>query len=163
MNLIVIRDFVASMTNLPTDPKDADPKDSQSIEVSSETKALVEQKMGDEPDDIKYHMMALIEAIKQRASVQLESTGEMTKEAYVSAMQQAKETLNKTEDFFQEQKNSLAQTIDDVEDTATQRWEGLLQDMKEMGNRLDRAVSEAWKILTAPDKSDAESSEKSDD
>lgn len=146
------------MTNSPSDPKD--PK---TIDVSPETKALVEQKMGDEPDDIKYHMMALIEAIKNRASVQLESTGEMTKEAYVSAMQQAKETLNRTEDFFQEQKNSLTQTIDDVEDTATQRWEGLLQDMKEVGNRLDRAVSAAWKILTEPDKAEAESSEKSDD
>jgi flagellar capping protein FliD len=146
------------MTSQSTDPKDV-----KTIDVSAETKALVEQKMGDEPDDIKHHMMALIEAIKHRASEQLEATGEMTKETYVSAMRQAKDTLNKTEGFFQEQKNSLSQTIDDVENTTTQRWETMLQDMKEMGNRLDRAVSAAWKILTEPDSKSESSPDPSDD
>lgn len=139
-----------------------DPKTTAIVEVSPETKALVDEQMADEPDEIKQHMMALVEAIKKRATSQLESTGEMTREAYVNALQQAKETLNKTESFFHDRKTSLEQSIDEIEDTANQRWESLVQDMKEMGDRLDRAISTAWKILTEPSeetkKSDSEES-----
>jgi Zn-dependent oligopeptidase len=127
-----------------------DPKTTAIVEVSPDTKALVDEKMTDEPDEIKQHMMALVEAIKKRATTQLESTEEMTRESYVSALQQAKETLNKTEDFFHDRKTLLEQSIDEIENTANQRWESLVQEMKEMGDRLDRAVSTAWKILTEP-------------
>jgi ElaB/YqjD/DUF883 family membrane-anchored ribosome-binding protein len=127
-----------------------DPKTTALAEVSPDTKALVEEKMGDESDEIKQHMMALMEAIKKRATSQLESTEEMTREVYVSALQQARETLNKTEDFFHDRKTLLERSIEEVENTANQRWESLVQEMKEMGDRLDRAVSTAWKILTEP-------------
>ncbi|MGK7927065.1 MAG: hypothetical protein AB4290_17780 [Spirulina sp.] len=121
------------------------------VEVSAETKALVENKMPEESDEIKYHTMALIEAIKKQAQNSLESAGEIGRENYVNTMRQAQTTLKNTGLLFDEQWESLDKTIQGLEDTATKNWESLLNDMKKWGDRLDRAVNEAWKILTEPD------------
>ncbi|MCW6037266.1 hypothetical protein K4A83_13440 [Spirulina subsalsa FACHB-351] len=122
--------------------------DSSSSSVSEETKALVEQKMGGESDEVRYHMMALIEAIKKQSQAQIESTGEMTRETYVTAMRQAQDTLQKLGGFFDEQRESMEKSVSAVEDTANKNWEMLLSDMKTWGDRVDRAVDAAWKILT---------------
>jgi uncharacterized protein YpuA (DUF1002 family) len=120
--------------------------------VSEETKALVEKKMADEPDEIKQKMGELVELIKNRATAELQETEDMTREAYVKAMNQAKETLKKTENFFKEQEQSLDQSIKDFTTEATEKWEKFVSDLKAdfkaMDNRIDRAVEAAWKILT---------------
>jgi uncharacterized protein YpuA (DUF1002 family) len=120
--------------------------------VSEDTKALVEKKMADEPDEIKQKMGELVELIKNRATAELKETEDMTREAYVKAMNQAKETLKKTENFFKEQEQSLDQSIKDFTTEATEKWEKFVSDLKAdfkaMDNRIDRAVEAAWKILT---------------
>ncbi len=116
--------------------------------VSEETKALVEQKMVGEPDDIKQKMGELIELIKDRAAAELHDAEGMTREAYVKAMTQAKGTLKKTELFFQEQEQSLDQSIQDFTAEATEKWDKFVGDLKAASNRVDRAVDAAWKTLT---------------
>ncbi|MEA5471863.1 hypothetical protein [Spirulina sp. 06S082] len=132
------------------------------VEVSAETKALVETKMPDESDEIKHHTMALIEAIKKQAQSSLESAGEIGRENYVNTMRQTQTTLKNTGLLFDEQWESLEKTIAGLEDTATKNWEFLLNDMKKWGDRLDRAVNEAWKILTEPEESEEDSPPDSD-
>jgi hypothetical protein len=132
------------------------------LEVSMETKALVETKMSGESDEIKYHTMALIEAIKKQAQSSLESAEEMGRENYVNTMRQTQTTLKNTGLLFDEQWESLEQTIAGIEDTATKNWESLLNDMKKWGDRFDRAVNEAWKILTEPEESEEDSPTDSD-
>ncbi|WP_017303109.1 hypothetical protein [Spirulina subsalsa] len=127
--------------------------DSSSSSVSEETKALVERKMSGESDEVRYHMMALIEAIKKQSQSQIESTGEMTRETYVTAMRQAQDTLQKLGGFFDEQRETMEKSVSAMEDTANKNWEMLLSDMKAWGDRMDRAVDAAWKILTETDKS----------
>ncbi len=116
--------------------------------VSEETKALVEQKMVGEPDAIKQKMGELIELIKDRAAAELDDAEGMTREAYVKAMTQAKGTLKKTELFFQEQEQSLDQSIQDFTAEATEKWDKFVGDLKAASNRVDRAVDAAWKTLT---------------
>ncbi len=116
--------------------------------VSEETKALVEQKMVGEPDAIKQKMGELIELIKDRAAAELHDAEGMTREAYVKAMTQAKGTLKKTELFFQEQEQSIDQSIKDFTTEATEKWDKFVGDLKAASNRVDRAVDAAWKTLT---------------
>ena len=127
------------------------PNDPTQEAASSETKALVDQRMAGETDEVRYHMTALIEAIKKQAETQVESTGNIAREAYVEAIRQAQGTLEKTGSFFNDQSDALGKTVTEVEDQATDRWENLLADMQKVGNRLDRAVNAAWTALTEPD------------
>ena len=76
------------------------------------------------------------------------SAGEMTRETYVKAINQAKSTLKKTENFFAEQEKSLAQKIQDFNNEANQQWESFVADIKKMNNRVDKAIEAAWKSLT---------------
>ncbi len=121
------------------------------VPVSEETKALVEQKVIDEPDEIKQKMGELIELIKKRAESEIQSTENLTRETYIKAIDQAQDTLKKTEDFFAEQQKSLEQYIKELDDRANQNWENFINDWKKMGNRLDRAIDAAWKTLTTPE------------
>ncbi|TVQ59717.1 MAG: hypothetical protein EA366_04450 [Spirulina sp. DLM2.Bin59] len=125
--------------------------DTTTSEVSAETKALVEDNMPQESDEIKHHVMALIEAIKKQSQSQIETAGDMTREVYVSAMRQAQETLKNTGLLLDNQRETLDSSISSLEDTAAQKWEEIVSDMQKFGDRLDRAVNTAWQILTEPE------------
>ena len=103
--------------------------------------------------------MALIDAIKQRAETQINSAEDITRDAYVSALRQAQDTLQKTGELFEEQRSTLERSLAGIEDVATKRWETLLSDIQAVGNRLDRAVNAAWQILTEPETSEAEATD----
>ena len=123
-------------------------QESAIVPVSEETKALVEQKMPNESDEIKQKMGELVELIKKRAESELESAGEMTREAYIKAIDEAKLTLKKTEDFFAEQEKTLAQKVKELSNEANRNWESFVMDLKKMNNRVDKAIEAAWKTLT---------------
>ncbi len=116
--------------------------------VSEETKSLVEQKMPNETDAIKQKMGELVDLIKQRAEAELRSAEGLTREAYIKAMNEAKATLNKTQTFFQDQEKAVDQSIHEFGDEANRKWDGFVSDMKQMGDRVDRAVNAAWKELS---------------
>ncbi|MCG9886391.1 MAG: hypothetical protein MH825_12630 [Cyanobacteria bacterium] len=135
-------------TNQPNESSNPNPTGPA---VSAETKALVEQRMPHETDEVRYHMMALIEAIKKQAETQIESTGNVARDAYVEAIRQAQATLEKTGGFFNDQSLALGKTVAEVEDQATDRWETLLTDVQKVGNRFERVINAAWTALTEPD------------
>ena len=138
------------MTNEPS-TKNPDSQDSSIVPISEETKTLVEQKMTDESDEIKQKMGELIELIKKRAESELDQIGELSREEYIRVINQAKETLKKTEDFFGEQQQSLEAKLQELGDEANKNWESFLKDVEKMGNRIDKAVNAAWKALTEPE------------
>lgn len=119
--------------------------------VSDETKALVEKKMAGEPDAIKQKMGELVDLIKQRAEDELQEAGEITHETYTKAMTGAKDTLKKTEGFFQEQEASLDKSLKSMSSEASQGWQRFVGDVKQASNRFDRAVSAAWSELSGPE------------
>ena len=116
--------------------------------VSEATKALVEQKLPEQPDEIKQKMGELVELIKKQAESELEAAESMTREAYVKAIANAKATLKKTETFFAEQEQTLQQKIQELNTQADREWESFVADVKNMGDRVERAVNAAWKALT---------------
>ncbi|MEM7578879.1 MAG: hypothetical protein AAF316_03335 [Cyanobacteria bacterium P01_A01_bin.80] len=126
-------------------------QESAIVPVSEETKALVEQKMPNESDEIKQKMGELVELIKKRAESELESAGEMTRFSYIKAINEAKTTLKKTENFFAEQEKSLTQKVQELSNEANQQWESFIADIKKMNNRVDKAIEAAWKTLTEPE------------
>ena len=124
---------------------------SGSTPVSEATKALVEQKLPEQPDEIKQKMGELVELIKKQAESELEVAESMTREAYIKAIANAKATLKKTETFFAEQEQTLQQKIQELNSQADREWESFVADVKNMGGRIDRAINAAWKSLTEPE------------
>ncbi len=123
--------------------------------ISESTKALVEQKLPEQPDQIKQKMGELVELIKKQAESELEAAQDLTREAYIKAIANAKATLKQTETFFAEQEQTLQQKIQELNTQADREWESFVGDVKNMGDRLDKAINAAWKSLT---ESEAESS-----
>ena len=116
--------------------------------VSEATKALVEQKLPEQPDEIKQKMGELVELIKKQAESELEAAESITRETYVNAIANAKATLKKTETFFAEQEQTLQQKIQELNTQADREWESFVGDVKNMGDRIERAINAAWKALT---------------
>jgi hypothetical protein len=137
------------MTNTPT-PESTPDKETAIVEVSENTKALVEKEMSDEPDDVKERAMELIEAIKKKALAETKEAGDFTVKAYLSAVKNAKEALEKSGEFAQEKKSSLDKSIDVIEKEASEHWERLTEELDELGDRLAGVADAAWKLLTKP-------------
>ena len=121
---------------------------SQISSISEETKALVEQKLPEQPDEIKQKMGELVELIKKQAESELEAAEATTREAYINAIANAKTTLKQTETFFAEQEQTLQQKIQELNTQAEREWDSFVGDVKNMGNRIDNAINAAWKALT---------------
>jgi len=119
--------------------------------VTDETRAMVERQMPHESDEVKQKFGELIDAIKKQATTEMESAGELSRETYVEAVERAKMTLQRAQGFFQEQEAALEKTARDMQNEATQTWETFLANLTSMGNRLDRAINNAWSILTEPE------------
>lgn len=115
--------------------------------VSEETRALVNQKMANESDEIKQKAGELVDLIKKRAESELSAADQITRETYHQAISQAKATLNQTETFFQEQGNALDQSLKELNDDASRKWDTFVAELKEMGDRFDKAVNSAWAAL----------------
>ena len=116
--------------------------------VSEATKALVEQKLPEQPDEIKQKMGELVELIKKQAESELEAAESITRETYVNAIANAKATLKKTETFFAEQEQTLQQKIQELNTQADREWDSFVADVKNMGDRIDKAINAAWEALT---------------
>lgn len=128
-------------------------------EITEETRALVEKAMPDESDEVKEHLVGLVNAIKKRAQAQSQAAGDMSREAYLQAVRQAKEALDTVGKFTQDSQKSIEKAVSTVEEEARSNWESILKETEKIGHRLDKAAAAAWEILTAPDES--ESSENS--
>ncbi|AFY68948.1 hypothetical protein Pse7367_0645 [Thalassoporum mexicanum PCC 7367] len=135
------------MTNTPESTPE---KEVAIVEVSPETKALVEKEMSDESDDVKERAMELIEAIKKKAMTETKEAGDFTVKAYLSAVQNAKEALEKSGEFATERKAALDKSIDVIEKEASENWEKLTEELDELGDRLAGVADAAWKLLTKP-------------
>lgn len=120
----------------------------ESAAVSDETKAIVEQNLPHESDEVKQKFGELIDAIKRQTTREIESVEDISRETYVRAIENAQQTLNRAQVFLQTQEEALETNVNQVKDDASQKWEQTLADIRAMGDRVDRAINAAWKILT---------------
>lgn len=123
------------------------PKERVLIEYSADTNALVEQNMPDESDEMKRETKALIEAIKRRAQAEVKGAGELTRDTYLTAVRQARETIEQNKIFDPEQ---IEYTVKLMQMDAQKNWDSLLKEVSVLGDRLSDAAKAAWDVLTAP-------------
>jgi len=125
------------------------PKESSIVEVSPETKAMVEQDEGlkDATEQVKNETMALIEAMKTRAQSEIHKAGNYTLETYLSSVKKAKTSLEE-ENLFDPDR--IENSLKILQKDAEKNWENIVQQAQELGDRLSEAAKAAWEILTAP-------------
>lgn len=122
------------------------PKESSLVEVSEETKALVEAEMPNETNEIKQETMALIEAIKTKAQSETQKAGEFTREKYLEAIRSAREEVDKLNFNPDRVSDSMRLMQTEIE----KDWEALVKQVADLGDRLNDAAKAAWDALTAP-------------
>ena len=130
------------MTTEPTVPKE-----SALVEVSEDTRSLVNQNMTNESDEVKNETMALIEAIKRRAQSEAKGAGDLTRDTYLAAVRQAREVIEQDKLFDKER---IEYSFKLLQMDAEKNWEAIVKEVASFGDRLADAAKAAWETLTAP-------------
>ncbi|PPT10613.1 Type V secretory pathway adhesin AidA [Geitlerinema sp. FC II] len=141
----------------PTPENQPIPKDSAIVEVSDETREMVDRDMPDADEDVKQKAMELLEAIRRKAQAEVQAANDRTQETYLKAIDDAKKTIEQTEQFAKEQQESLDNAVKMAQNEVQTRWDGLTKEIEEFGSRLQEAAETAWKIITQPKESDVPS------
>lgn len=118
------------------------------VEVSPTTDSVtssVTSKDADGLDEIKQETKALIDAISKRAQVEAQAAGELTREAYLSAVRQAREALEENTLF---DKAQIEKSVEQIQKDAEKNWQSIVQEVESLGTRLSEAAKAAWEKLS---------------
>ncbi len=116
------------------------------VEVTPQTDEMVEKEMAGASDDIKNETKALIDAIKKRAQAEAQSAGTLTRETYLNAVRQAREAI---EDSPIIERDRIEHAFDMIQQEAQKNWDSVVNEIQDLGDRLQEAAQAAWDILTA--------------
>lgn len=116
-------------------------------EVSQQTNDLVEAEMAGESDDLKNETKALIDALKKRAQAEAQSAGTLTREAYLSAVRRARETIESNQLI---ERDRIEYSLYLIQKEAERNWQSVLKEVADLGDRLADAAKAAWEAFTAP-------------
>jgi hypothetical protein len=122
------------------------PETTAIVEVHPETDAIVKQETKDKAEAAREETEALIEAIKKRAQVELQSAGEFTLDAYLSAVRQARVAIEQNQLFNSAQ---IEQSIEFIQREAEKNWSVITGEIESLGVRLADAARLAWERLMA--------------
>ena len=116
------------------------------VEVTPQTNEMVDREMAGASDDIKNETKALIDAIKKRAQAEAQSAGTLTRETYLNAVRQAREAI---EDSPIIERDRIEHAFDMIQQEAQKNWDSVVNEIQDLGDRLQEAAQAAWDILTA--------------
>lgn len=116
-------------------------------EVTQQTNDLVEAEMAGESDDLKDETKALIDALKKRAQAEAQSAGTLTREAYLSAVRRARETIESNQLI---ERDRIEYSLYLIQKEAERNWQSVLKEVADLGDRLADAAKAAWEAFTAP-------------
>ncbi|MEL6162461.1 MAG: hypothetical protein AAFY21_17990 [Cyanobacteria bacterium J06641_2] len=128
---------------------DNNPQPKVTVEISPQTAEMVESQMAGETQDVKDETAALIEALKRRAQVEAQSAGTLTRETYLSAVRQARESIEQNQLI---ERARIENAFEMVQSEAQKNFESIVAEVQELGDRLQAAAQAAWDVLTAPRK-----------
>lgn len=117
------------------------------VEISPQTSALVETEMAGESDTLKNETKALIDAIKKRAQSEAQSAGTLTRDTYLNAVRQVRESIESNQLI---ERDRIEHAFEMVQQEAQKNWDSVLKEVQELGDRLQAAAQAAWDVLTAP-------------
>ncbi len=101
----------------------------------------------DRTNMIKSETEALIEAIKRRAEAEIQAAGELTRETYLNAVRQARESLEQNQLI---ERDLIEQSIQQIQQEAEKNIQSVVSEIESFGTRLSEAAKVAWTTLTKP-------------
>ncbi|MEB3342037.1 hypothetical protein [Okeania sp.] len=120
------------------------PKEGAIIEID-ETSNQITPTSGD--NNPQQETQELIEAIKRLAQSEMETAGEFTREKYIEAVKQARETIERIRLIDPKQIEDAGKQLEkDIETN----WETVVKEVQDFGDRLVKAGQAAWDVLTKP-------------
>lgn len=123
------------------------PEETTIVKVTPETDILAEPETPSANDPLTRETEALVDAIKRRAQAEVQGAGDLTRDAYLNAVRQAREALEQNKLLDPER---VEYSIWLVQKEAERNWQGILDDVTTFGDRLADAAQAAWEALTAP-------------
>ncbi|MBD2461127.1 hypothetical protein H6G89_08735 [Oscillatoria sp. FACHB-1407] len=124
------------------------PETSAIVPVSPETSAMVDSEMADESDEIRRETKALIEAVKKRAQIEVQTAGDFTRDAYLKAVRQAREAIEENQLIDPER---IEKSIELIQKEAEKNWQSVVSEVETLGTRLADAAKAAWNTLMHPE------------
>ena len=122
------------------------------VEVSKETKDLVQEGMPNASNEIQEQTMKLIEAIRTKAQSEVQKAGDFTREKYLEAVKSARADVEESNLFDPER---IEKSIKLMRDEVEKDWDSIVKQAQEIGDRLSEAAKKAWEILTEPKSDDS--------
>jgi hypothetical protein len=123
------------------------PKESAIVEVSQETKDLVEKEMPQETNEVKQATMELIEAIKKRVQSEVQGINDLARDSYLDVIHKLRDEVAKRDRSAPER---IQETIKKAQAEVEKDLDALVKPIAEFGDRLREATKAAWESLTAP-------------
>ena len=115
------------------------------VEVTPQTNEMVDREMAGASDDVKNETKALIDAIKKRAQAEAQSAGTLTRETYLNAVRQARQAI---EDNPIIERDRIEHAFDMIQQEAQKNWDSVVNEIQDLGDRLQAAAQAAWDVLT---------------
>ena len=88
----------------------------------------------------------VIDAIKTRAQAQIQDAGEVSREAYLKAVRQAREAVEQNK--FVE-RSRVEQAVEEIHKQADKNWHIVVGEIESIGTRLKETATSAWSKLVA--------------
>ena len=114
------------------------------VAVSPETNALVEKEMIGQDESIKEATKALVEAIKKRAQSEIKNAQTITRDAYLKAVNNAREAIEENQLIERER---IEHSVKIIQKEAQENWHKIAQEITDLGQRLQEAAQGAWDVL----------------
>lgn len=122
-----------------------------SIEPTHDTSAVVVAPETSVPaaptSEVKQETVALLEAIKKRAQAELLSASELTRETYLNAVRQMRESIEQDKLI---DRDRIEESIQHFQTETEKNWNSLRTEIEDFGNRISEAAKTAWDTLTHP-------------
>ena len=119
-------------------------KETTIVPVSPETNPLVEKEMSGESDQLQQETKALVEAIKKRAQSEINNAQTLTRDAYLNAVHSARESIEKNELLDPKR---IEHSVEIIQKDAQENWQKIVDEISDLGDRLQEAAQTAWDIL----------------
>jgi uncharacterized protein YchJ len=87
----------------------------------------------------------VVDAIKTRAQSQVKDAGEVSREAYLKAVRQAREAVEQNK-FIE--RDRIDQAVDQIQKQSEKNWHIVVGEIESLGSRLTETAKSAWNALT---------------
>lgn len=132
--------------NLAAENNDDVDDTSVKIEIIPQREMVEGQSFGGS-DDITLETKALIDAIRKRAQAEAVSAGTLTRETYLNAVRNVRESLEGNQLI---ERDRIEYSWQVLQKEAEKNFELITKEVAELGDRLTDAAKAAWDAFTAP-------------